>query len=177
MHAFRRAGYRGLSVRDLEEATSVSAGSLYHAYGDKAGLFDAAFRHYNQAVLEARIDRHAPVEAGVGGLRKLFLSLLHEPDGERFGCLITNTAIELGGHAPPHQRVSQGLAVLERTFSDRLARVVGPGADDAVARRATRLIALYQGVLVLIRAGYDLSDVEKMINFEFDELGQESHVR
>jgi AcrR family transcriptional regulator len=179
MHAFRRKGYRALSVRDLEEATSVSAGSLYHAYGDKAGLFDAAFQHYNQAVLQARIDRYAPAEAGVDGLVELFLSLLHEPDGERWGCLITNTAIELGGENP-HPGVSQGLSILERAFTDRLVRMAAGGwTDEEIASKVTRLIALYQGVLVLVRArsDYDLSHVQKMINLEFDELKRSSHVR
>ena len=52
MHVFRKHGYQGASIRDLEEATGLKGGSIYHAFGDKAGLFDAAFRHYNRAVLE-----------------------------------------------------------------------------------------------------------------------------
>lgn len=177
VHAFRRKGYRALSVRDMEEATSLSAGSLYHAYGDKAGLFDAAFRHYNKAVLQSRIDRYAPAEAGVDGLAELFRSLLHEPDGGRFGCLITNTAIEWGAEAP-HPGVSEGLAVLERTFTDRLTGLAeGRWTDDEIARHATRLVVFYQGVLVLVRSGYDLFDVERMITAEFDELKRGIHVR
>jgi len=176
MDAFRRQGYRAVSVRDLEQATSVSAGSLYHAYGDKAGLFDAAFQHYNRAVLQARIDRYAPAEAGLDGLLELFRTLLYEPDGERFGCLITNTAIEWGGNTP-HDGVRQGLAILEDTFADRLARVAASDwTGQDIAHRATRLVALYQGVLVLVRAGHDLPSVEKMINAEFDELKQVTHV-
>ena len=59
MHAFRRKGYQAVSIRDLEEATGLKAGSIYNSFGDKAGLFDAAFAHYNQAVLQKRIDRYA----------------------------------------------------------------------------------------------------------------------
>src|SRR5260370_24243450 len=81
MHAFRRKGYEAASIRDLEEATGLKAGSIYNSFGDKAGLFDAAFAHYNRVVLGGRIARYAPAVAGLGRLRDLFLSLLLQPNG------------------------------------------------------------------------------------------------
>jgi len=56
IHAFRRKGYQGVSVRDLEDATGLKMGSIYNSFGDKAGLFDAAFAHYNRVVLQRRIE-------------------------------------------------------------------------------------------------------------------------
>jgi TetR/AcrR family transcriptional regulator, transcriptional repressor for nem operon len=38
LDAFRREGYTALSVAQLEQATGLSASSLYNAYRDKAGL-------------------------------------------------------------------------------------------------------------------------------------------
>src|SRR5947199_7736288 len=96
MHAFRRDGYSGISIPQLEEATGLSSGSIYNSFGDKRGLFLAAFEHYLRAVLESRISRFARPQDGLSGLRQLFLSLLREPNGETFGCLITNSAIEFG---------------------------------------------------------------------------------
>jgi AcrR family transcriptional regulator len=170
MHAFRRDGYAGVSIRELEAATSVSVGSLYHAYGGKAGLFDAALRHYNTAVLQAGIDHYAPAGSGPDGLRELFRSLLHEPDGRRLGCLITNSAVEFGS-AAVHPQVSEGLAALEQAFADRLRESDGCSWSARRMRVATtRLLALYQGVLVLVRGGHDLEAVEQMIGSEFDDL-------
>jgi TetR/AcrR family transcriptional repressor of nem operon len=170
MHAFRRSGYAGVSVRELETATSLSAGSLYHAYGGKAELFDTAFRHYNTSVLQRRIDRYAPPGSGPKGLRELFRSMLHEPDGRRSGCLITNSAVEFGSDAV-HPQVSEGFAVLERTFAARLEESVGKSWSQKRRRSAaTRLLALYQGVLVLVRGGYDLAAVDAMVVSEFDGL-------
>jgi TetR/AcrR family transcriptional regulator, transcriptional repressor for nem operon len=173
MHAFRRKGYQAVSIRDLEEATGLKAGSIYNSFGDKAGLFDAAFTHYNRVILGGRIGRHAPTEAGLDGLRALFLSLLHEPNEETFGCLITNVAVELGGEASPHHCVADGLAMLVRTFTDRLA-----AARDGDALRAglgpeataVKLLALYQGLLVLIRADHDRTALERLVNDEFNDL-------
>lgn len=109
MHAFRRKGYLAVSVRDLEDATGLKMGSIYNSFGDKAGLFDAAFAHYTRVVLQRRIERHARPASGLRGLRDLFLSLLDEPDGGSHGCLITNSAVEFGGNGS-HRCVSEGFA-------------------------------------------------------------------
>lgn len=173
MHAFRRKGYRSASVRDLEDATGLKMGSIYNTFGDKAGLFDAAFAHYNRTVLRARIDEHAPPEAGLPGLRRLFLTLLAEPDGGSHGCLITSTAIELGGEGDSHPCVDDALDTLTGVFVDRLTAAgagggLRPEVDPSVA--AVKLLALYQGVLVLVRAGRPTAAVAKAIDSEFDGL-------
>lgn len=160
MHVFRRQGYTASSVRDLEEATGLTSGSLYNTYGDKRGLFRAASDHYNRKVLMRRLQDHAPKGSGIEGLRRLFLSLLHEPDGGSSGCLITNSAVEFGDtEIPPF--VTHGFDLLREAFADRLS---GDGPD------AVGLLALYQGVLVLVRAGYETRDLEKMITNHFSIL-------
>jgi TetR/AcrR family transcriptional regulator, transcriptional repressor for nem operon len=178
MHAFRRKGYAAVSIKDLEEATGLKGGSIYNSYGDKAGLFDAAFAQYNRAVLARRIADHAPDAAGLGGLRDLFLSLLREPNDESFGCLITNTAIEFGGGPGVPAGVGEGLRSLADTFADRLARAqrarrLRNGVNLAAA--AAKLLALYQGVLVLVRAGWDKTTLESLIIAEFDGLEGKRH--
>jgi len=174
MEAFRRSGFGSVSIRDLEEATGLKAGSLYNAYGDKDGVFHAAMAHYNHAVLRDRIDQFAPEGAGLQGLRQLFLTLLREPDNCSLGCLITNSAIEFGGDRKLPPGVSDGLRTLLDVFSRRLkaCRRAGELARDQKPEvAATRLLALYQGVLVLIRAGWDKPSLAKMIRDEFMLLG------
>lgn len=176
MHAFRRGGYAGVSMRELEGAASLSAGSLYHAYGGKQGLFEAAFEHYNAEVLQWRIQHFAPEGSGTDGLRELFTSLLHEPDGTRAGCLITNSAVEFGPQAPP--QVGAAFAVLEDAFAERLRTSVGASWSEVdVQLWATRLLALYQGVLVMVRGGHDLTVVERMIVSVFDDLSRRESTR
>jgi AcrR family transcriptional regulator len=173
MHAFRRKGYQAVSIRDLEEATGLKAGSIYNSFGDKAGLFDAAFAHYNHAVLQKRIERYASRRTGLSGLRALFLSLLQEPNGESFGCLITNMAVELGSEEARHHHVVEGLDTLRQAFAERLeeARASG-GLRPLIAPRhaAIELLALYQGILVLVRAGYDKTALKRLITDEFTDM-------
>jgi TetR/AcrR family transcriptional regulator, transcriptional repressor for nem operon len=160
-HLFRQKGFGAVNVGDLESATGLSVGSLYNAFGSKRGIFDAALEFYNRKVLEGRLARYAPAGSGVGGLRRLFLSLLEEPGGTSFGCLLTNTAVEFGASAGAC--VDGGLEILAKAFESRVPRAT-----------ATRLLALYQGILVLVRAGYDRAALRKAIHSDFDTLGDQS---
>jgi TetR/AcrR family transcriptional repressor of nem operon len=179
MHAFRRNGYFGVSIPELETATGLSAGSIYNSFKDKRGIFLAAFERYLQAVLERRIAEFAGPERQLSGLRQLFLSLLREPDGGTFGCLITNSAIEFGadrGIAEP--TFLKGFAILERLFRERLTAAKSSGglrAGVTPRAEAAKLLALYQGTLVLIRGGYDQKMIRLAINSEFDNLEGSSH--
>jgi TetR/AcrR family transcriptional regulator, transcriptional repressor for nem operon len=179
MHAFRRKGYFGVSIPELETATGLSAGSIYNSFKDKRGIFLAAFERYLQAVLDRRIAEFARPERQLSGLRQLFLSLLREPDGGTFGCLITNSAIEFGadrGIAEP--TFLKGFAILERLFHARLAAAKSSGGlrvGVTPKAEAAKLLALYQGTLVLIRGGYDQKMIRLAINSEFDNLEGSSH--
>jgi TetR/AcrR family transcriptional regulator, transcriptional repressor for nem operon len=174
MHAFRRSGYSGVSIPELEVATGLSAGSLYNSFGDKRGILLAAFAHYLKAVLDRRIATFAKPANGLSGLRQLFLSLLREPNGETFGCLITNSAIEFGSDdVVSEQTVLKGFEILQRLFVDRLAAAKAANrlrGDVDPNIGAVRLLALYQGVLVLIRAGYEPRMIRRAIDLEFDNL-------
>ena len=173
MEAFRQKGYLAVSIKDLEEATGLRSGSLYHAYRDKDGLFRAAMSHYNRVVLEARIAEHADEAAGLKGLRNLFASLMHEPNDGSFGCLITNTAVELGGGKDVPSDVNVGLQTLHALFLSRLLSARRAGAlprQTKPASGAIRLLSLYQGILVLVRAGWEKAALEMMVNDEFDKL-------
>lgn len=173
MEAFRHKGYLAVSVKDLEEATGLKSGSIYHAYGDKDGFFRAAMAHYNRVVLGARINEYADEAAGLEGLRRLFISLMHEPNAGSFGCLITNTAVELGGERRIPEHVDTGLKTLHALFLQRLKSARRAGLlprHVKPASAATQLLSLYQGILVLVRAGWDKAGLETMVNDEFDKL-------
>ncbi|OFA01039.1 TetR/AcrR family transcriptional regulator [Duganella sp. HH101] len=174
MHAFRRTGYAAVSVQELAAAAGLSTGSIYNSFGDKGRLFDAAFAYYLENVLQRRIATYAGVSAGLEGVRRLFVSLLHEPRDESFGCLITNCAVEFGATDTAREaKVLEGFEILRAALNERLvrareARVLRASIEPAVA--AVRLLALYQGILVLVRSGFDKQRLDQAINAEFDAL-------
>ncbi|WP_148570837.1 TetR/AcrR family transcriptional regulator [Nocardioides caldifontis] len=168
MHAFRTHGYARASVSVLEEATGLRASSLYNAYGDKAGLFRRALDHYLASFVGPRLKVHAGPESTLEDLEGLFLTLLVPPYDDGQGCLVTNSAAEFGS-APSiaTDGVRAGVTALRRHAEEVLARELGPSAAPTAA---ARLVLLYQGFLVLGRAGLLDDGHVAAIRAEFVEL-------
>lgn len=168
MDAFRRQGFGGVSIKALEEATGLTSGSIYNAYGDKDGLYRAAFSHYIDAIIRKRLQTYAGDDAGLDGLEQLFLSLLRSPEVDEHGCLLTNAAVEFGAEpSVASEGLREGFALLEDGMRQVVLRTMPlDRADITVAR----LLILYQGILVLIRAGRDVSACAKVITAEFKQL-------
>jgi TetR/AcrR family transcriptional repressor of nem operon len=168
MHAFRRHGYARASVTALEEATGLRASSLYNAYGDKAGLFRRALDHYLTSFIAPRLETYAGPDSTLEDLEALFLSLLVPPYDDGHGCLVTNSAAEFGSvPSIATDGVRAGITAVRRHAEDVLRRELG---DESAATSAARVVLLYQGFLVLGRAG--LLDAEHVaaVRAEFAEL-------
>ncbi|MFF4497917.1 TetR/AcrR family transcriptional regulator [Streptomyces sp. NPDC001546] len=157
MRLFRERGYTGASVRDIEEATGVHPGSLYRTFRSKDGLFHAAFDAYNERLVRGRVRTHLTEPADpLPGIRSFFTSAIETGTGPGPGCLLTNTAVESFTLPQATTGVHHGLAVIESGFADALtlARDRGDTPPDLDVRAtAAQLLALYQGLLVLVRAG------------------------
>ncbi len=175
MHAFRRDGYNLVSVKDLEQATGLSSGSLYNSFGSKDALFAQSLTHYNKTVVAKRVREHLENQSPAQGLRTLFLSLLNEPGGTTYGCLLTNSAIEFSGQDREMTTgIRQGMDILEKGFQSTLTRLAAQSGinqpEAAFQTGALRLLTFYQGLLVLIRLGRPRSDLEQVINYEINAI-------
>lgn len=168
MDAFRRLGYAGVSIKMLEAETGLSSGSIYNSFGSKDAVFERALEHYNSVVVQKRIRDHLGGKGPAEGLATLFESLLDEPEDGAFGCLLTNCAIEFpGSEAKAGTEIRRGFQLLLDAFSTALLSI--PGATpDAANATSMRLLAYYQGLLVLIRHGYDKSMLRAAIRSEIN---------
>lgn len=168
--AFRRLGYSGVSIKTLEAETGLSSGSIYNSFGSKDAVFTRVMRHYNDTVVEKRISTHLEGAKPVAGLIALFESLLDEPDDGAFGCLLTNSAIEFAGSdADAVAEIRRGF---ERFISAFNSTLVSLNGDDPVTvqRTSLRLLTYYQGLLVLIRHGYDKTALRDTIKSEIKDI-------
>ena len=137
-------GFEEVSVPEIETATGLRRSSLYHAFGSKRGLFDAAVQSYLDEVIRPRLRPLAGPDVQPGalldylhGLRAVFAG--GRVPALRSGCLLLNAAtapigrepeiteVVLGYRRELHAAMARGVAALGSSLSvaerDRLARV------------------------------------------------------
>ena len=164
MHAFRHGGYARLTIGDLEKATGLRASSLYNAYGDKAGLFTRTLRHYVDTFVAPRLGEHAGPGARLEDLEQLYLSILEPPYDDGGGCLVTNSAAEFGAGSIAAPAVKAAIDLVEQHVGEVLQRELGSTAE------APGLVLLYQGLLVLSRAGLNDDRHREAVRDQFARL-------
>lgn len=155
---FHRKGFAHTSLKDIGHATGLHPGSIYKAYGSKEALFEAAVRAYNEQIVARRVRAFLHDAADpLAGLQEFFTSTLNAPDDPNPGCLLTNTAVESPLLDPGvRPTVAAGLEQIELGLRFALERARAAAQLDPsapVEDVAAQLLALYQGVLVLIRFG------------------------
>jgi TetR/AcrR family transcriptional repressor of nem operon len=153
---FWQRGFDATSVQLLCQAMDIQPGSVYAAFGSKRDLFVAALRVYTRTVSAEAVERINASPSGVRGLRDYFGHLVDAMvDGRRrWGCLITNSLVELADRDPELAGMcQQHLGNLRTSFAGALARAraagelrpgVGPGSADF-------LVAVVQGMNVMAK--------------------------
>lgn len=162
--AFREHGFAGASIRDLERATGLSAGSLYNAFGDKQGLYRSAFEHYFKLVIDPRLG----LAESLDDVKAVFLALFEPPMTDGFGCMVINGVIEFGGkgNGPAVDLIARGLDGIDESLERVLRSELGANAGHA----ARRLALIYQGLLVVSRSGRPMKPFIPAILEEFKQL-------
>lgn len=140
---FWRDGYLQASVPDLERATGLARSSLYHAFGSKRGLFDAAVESYLTEIVRPRL---APLQAAVvaptalvSHLERLRDALQHggsagdgdDRTGDGVGCLLLTAAT---GALDEDEAARQTL----QRYRDELTAAIGRGVAALEPRLTPR---------------------------------------
>jgi TetR/AcrR family transcriptional regulator, transcriptional repressor for nem operon len=149
---FWRRGFEATSVRDLMEATGLTAASLYNAFGDKQALYRQALDHYVERSIAHRIRRCEQL-APRAALEAFFTEILRRSltDREHRGCLLVNAALDVAPNDPAFQRiVAAVLTHIEGFFSRCIER---GQADGTISRSwpARELAHHFLGVLMGVR--------------------------
>lgn len=167
-NVFRQRGYRDVSISELEKVTGLVSGSIYNAFGDKAGLFKAAIHHYVHGFVRQRLAAFAGEDATLEDLERLFLSVLEPPLADGHGCLVTNSIIEFGrtgGIASAD--IADTLAMVREAIDDVLTRELGSESSDPATMH---LLILYHGILALSRSRTPLDEMAEVVKAEFGRL-------
>ena len=159
---FWERGFASTSIDDVVCATGVSRSSLYAAFPDKGALFLAALDHYLDTVTRTNLDRLTQGERAAPAIRTFLLHIAGQrpqPNAPLHGCLLTNTAAELGAaHADVAECVRAAFARLEQALAARLkeAHRQGDLSEDTDPKQLARqLVALIQGLRVMSKIGVE----------------------
>jgi TetR/AcrR family transcriptional repressor of nem operon len=178
--AFWERGFDATSIQDLCVRLELNPGSLYGTYGDKRALFAAIFDRYLETVSRDAIERIARNPSGVDGIRDYFGFLVEAiVDGKRrWGCLVTNSLIELSAREPEiATKVELHFARLETAFAGALARAQAAGELPAGIgpQRAPYLVCIVQGLNVLARTKPTRARLKAIVETALEGFSPSSH--
>jgi TetR/AcrR family transcriptional regulator, transcriptional repressor for nem operon len=162
MELFWARGFAGVSIDDIVAASGVSRSSLYAAFPDKTALFSAVLEHYLDAVTRTNLERLGEGDSAAAAIRRFLLGLADQrasAGAPAHGCLLTNTAAELGAEPKAVARlVSGAFRRMEKALARRIeeARRQGDLSAGTDPRQfARQLVALIQGLRVMSRLGME----------------------
>ncbi|WP_433205413.1 TetR/AcrR family transcriptional regulator [Nocardia sp. CA-107356] len=152
---FWSKGFDETSVEEVSRATGVGNGSIYAAYGNKRGLFLAAFERYCER--RARFVREVVTSASGSpraAVRALFQAVIDDcaahPD--RRGCLMINSIAQLGTRIPEVATIgARTIAAMEQGVADRLR--TDPADPAILSALSAHIIVISQGLIQLSRIG------------------------
>jgi AcrR family transcriptional regulator len=154
---FWEHGFEAAALPTLESATGLSRSSIYHAFGSKRGLFDAAVASYLDEVVRPRLRPLVGQDVAPEALSGYLIGLRGAlADAASFtatnGCLLLNTAgAPIAHDATVRETVASYRAELRSAFG-RGVRARFPQAGDAEVERVTELCtALVVQALALTR--------------------------
>ncbi len=174
---FWSKGYAATSVRDLVAATGINRASMYATFGDKQQLFIAAVDRYITRFSQVRLAVLTAPDAGRQAIVDYFQGLLAFSTGEgrRWGCLLTNSAVEFAGGDPlVGERLLGSFQRLEDALAAAIARGQAQGDIDPTKdprALACHLLCTVQGLRVLARAGAPDATLQGAVTVALEALG------
>jgi TetR/AcrR family transcriptional repressor of nem operon len=178
MGVFWSSGYHGTSLPDLLEATNLSRGSLYAAFGDKHGLFLRALDRYIADAL-TRLDTELdPRKNALAGLRTCLAGYVERASGVggKRGCLVVATAMELAGHdIEVEQRIRRFFKAMEARLTAALTRARAAGELATAVEPATvarLLVCLVEGMRVVSKTSADRSLSQAVVQTLIDRFAR-----
>jgi TetR/AcrR family transcriptional repressor of nem operon len=176
VEVFSSKGYSETSMDDLVKATGVSRYGLYGTFGNKRELFEQALDRYADGMGRKSFLRLLEPDASLAHIRAIFEERIEamSRSGEKRGCMLSHTAMELA----PHDKEIEG--VLQK-FLRRMSKAFSIGLDAAKSRGEVRaeldvtaagefLTGALFGLAVLARAGFSRPMLDRFVDQTFAAL-------
>jgi len=172
---FWRGGYSATSLQNLLDCMSLSKSSLYQSFGNKETLFVSCIDNYQ---ITFNQELSALLKSSTSGLKfieQLLESVIQEVNSiERKGCLLVNTANELGAKDPIiTAAIERGFNAVSVTIKKALEKAVSEGdlpknvnLDDLSAY----LVVGISGLRTMVKAGADYEKLYRVTQVLLNSL-------
>lgn len=161
---FWSRGYQATSIRDLEQATGLTAGSLYKAYGSKRELFLLCLEQYMKeesylSLLMRLFDK--TLKESLERIFDLIIDSARESSVRPAGCLVTNLVAELlNVDSELGEGAAAGLAEMQKALRIRVKWAQESGEiekETDSSALGSFLMVVIQGMLVISTSTRDLA--------------------
>ena len=176
MDVFWSRGYHATSLPDLLDATNLSRGSLYAAFGDKHSLFLQALDRYIDNALARMATELDPQKNALAGVQACLAGYVDRTSGVvgKRGCLVVATAMEMAAEdTAVARRIQLFFHAMEARLAAALSRVqadgqLADGVDPATAARL--LVCLLEGMRVVAKTGSDVATSHAVVKAFIDRF-------
>lgn len=152
LRQFWLKGYAATSLKDLEKATGMHPGSIYAAFGSKAGLFTMSMDRYSEWLDKGRQNAAARAGSWLDGLAD-FIETEHPLSNEQAPvrtCFMVKTALELGAEdSAIRSHMLDLLKANDRTFEHSFQQAANNGEiprNSDAGKLARQLSAALGGI-------------------------------
>jgi len=169
--AFWNLGYAGCSFQSLTTETGMSRQSIYNAFGDKDGIFQAAVSHYKEKVSAELQPLNAPT-AQVGDIRTFITTSLKAQERHGPGaCFLVITAFGPKAQEPQIQgAIEEGAHLVRSAFENALgiskAHLDGRAPKDVAAY----LYCVMNGLSALLQTGGETAQADAALDHVFQSI-------
>ncbi|TCW54730.1 TetR family transcriptional regulator [Bacillus thuringiensis] len=170
MQLFWEKGYAATSLSDLTAKMEIQKPSLYSAFGDKEGLFEAALRRYTNlhaANIRTKLQNEQSVKEAI---RTFFEDMVEEEYKKDFskGCFCINTMVELAPHNEKFEVLTREHQMyLTVIFQELITKGIQSGElqNDLNAKAlAQTLVTSLIGLTVLMKSRPERSVIDNSVS-------------
>ncbi|WP_340029523.1 TetR/AcrR family transcriptional regulator [Paenibacillus sp. FSL H7-0940] len=168
MKIFWEQGYEKTSMSDLVEHMGIHRRSIYDTFDDKHTLFLKAMDRYSGKISATLLAEIKASKTAVEALHKIFDVMISEAEDTPSGCLIVNSAVELGARDQEvDNRSLESFNEAERMFEQIIQWGQREGefsSDHDAKEMAEYLHNISVGIRAMARTSTDKEKLNRIIN-------------
>tara|TARA_R110002153_G_scaffold18021_2_gene62946 strand:+ start:7662 stop:8246 length:585 start_codon:yes stop_codon:yes gene_type:complete len=175
MQQFWRGGYTATSLQNLLDSMRISKSSLYQSFGNKENLFIRCLDNYQATFNKTLSELLKSSTSGLMFIEQLLESVIQEANNsERKGCLLVNTANELGVKDPLiTATIERGFNAVRITIKKALEKAILEGdlseksdLDDLSAY----FVVGISGLRTMVKAGANYEQLHRVTQILLNAL-------